>query len=76
MESAPILIKKVGYRTDIDGLRAVAVLLVLFDHLHIRCTGGYLGSMSSLSSRDQGFAPIKVIRRAMLGGWVTGAVEG
>src|ERR1700680_1221892 len=44
MESAPGLpIKKSRYRADIDGLRAVAVLLVLFDHLHTRVTGGYIG---------------------------------
>ncbi|MCU1321242.1 MAG: hypothetical protein JWM43_891 [Acidobacteriaceae bacterium] len=32
-----------NYRRDIDGLRAVAVLLVVFDHLHTRATGGYIG---------------------------------
>ena len=31
------------YRADIDGLRAVAVLLVVFDHLHTRLSGGYVG---------------------------------
>ena len=31
------------YRRDIDGLRAVAVLLVVFNHLHTRATGGYIG---------------------------------
>ena len=31
------------YRPDVDGLRAVAVLLVFFDHLHSRFTGGYIG---------------------------------
>jgi peptidoglycan/LPS O-acetylase OafA/YrhL len=30
------------YRPDIDGLRALAVVLVIFDHLHI-VTGGYIG---------------------------------
>jgi peptidoglycan/LPS O-acetylase OafA/YrhL len=32
-----------AYRGDIDGLRAVAVLLVVFDHLKTRVTGGYIG---------------------------------
>src|ERR1700761_3216859 len=32
------------YRADIDGLRAVAVLLVVFDHLQFRpFFGGYIG---------------------------------
>jgi peptidoglycan/LPS O-acetylase OafA/YrhL len=31
------------YRPDVDGLRAVAVLLVVFDHIHTRVTGGYIG---------------------------------
>ncbi len=31
------------YRRDIDGLRAVAVLLVVLDHLHTRVRGGYVG---------------------------------
>lgn len=34
---------KIRYRPDIDGLRAVAVLLVIFDHLQTRVTGGYIG---------------------------------
>ncbi len=33
-----------GYRPDIDGLRAVAVLLVVFDHLQLHALrGGYVG---------------------------------
>jgi peptidoglycan/LPS O-acetylase OafA/YrhL len=32
-----------AYRPDIDGLRAVAVLLVVFNHLRIRFNGGYVG---------------------------------
>jgi len=31
------------YRPDVDGLRAVAVLLVVFDHVHTRLAGGYVG---------------------------------
>jgi peptidoglycan/LPS O-acetylase OafA/YrhL len=31
------------YRPDVDGLRAVAVLLVLADHFGIRLRGGYIG---------------------------------
>lgn len=34
---------KIRYRPDIDGLRAVAVLLVVLDHLRTRVTGGYIG---------------------------------
>lgn len=34
---------RLGYRADVDGLRAVAVLLVFADHLHTRFTGGYVG---------------------------------
>jgi peptidoglycan/LPS O-acetylase OafA/YrhL len=32
-----------GYRSDVDGLRAVAVLLVLGDHFKTHFTGGYVG---------------------------------
>ena len=35
--------KTITYRPDVDGLRAVAVLLVVFDHIHTRVTGGYIG---------------------------------
>lgn len=34
---------KITYRPDVDGLRAIAVLLVLFDHINTRVTGGYIG---------------------------------
>ncbi len=34
---------KPSYRPDIDGLRAVAVLLVVFNHLRTRFSGGYIG---------------------------------
>src|SRR5580698_857923 len=33
----------ITYRPDVDGLRAVAVLLVVLDHIHTRITGGYIG---------------------------------
>jgi peptidoglycan/LPS O-acetylase OafA/YrhL len=33
----------ITYRPDVDGLRAVAVLLVVLDHIHTRVTGGYIG---------------------------------
>jgi peptidoglycan/LPS O-acetylase OafA/YrhL len=33
----------IKYRPDIDGLRAVAVLLVLANHLDTKATGGYIG---------------------------------
>jgi peptidoglycan/LPS O-acetylase OafA/YrhL len=33
----------IPYRPDVDGLRAVAVLLVVFDHVRTRVTGGYIG---------------------------------
>ena len=32
-----------GFRTDIQGLRAIAVLLVLLFHFETRIQGGYLG---------------------------------
>src|SRR3954453_10154890 len=31
------------YRPDVDGLRAVAVILVLLFHAHMGCSGGYVG---------------------------------
>jgi peptidoglycan/LPS O-acetylase OafA/YrhL len=34
---------KLRYRPDIDGLRAIAVILVVLDHLRTRVTGGYVG---------------------------------
>lgn len=34
---------KLGYRPDIDGLRAVSVIAVLCFHLGLGCTGGYVG---------------------------------
>lgn len=40
---SPKRTKKLTYRSDIDGLRAIAVLLVVFDHLHLWFLGGYIG---------------------------------
>ena len=34
---------RLRYRADIDGLRVIAVLLVVLDHLRTRVTGGYVG---------------------------------
>ena len=34
---------QIRYRKDIDGLRAIAVLLVLADHFKLRFPGGYIG---------------------------------
>jgi peptidoglycan/LPS O-acetylase OafA/YrhL len=36
-------VKARSYRPDIDGLRAVAVLLVIADHIGTRATGGFVG---------------------------------
>ena len=41
--SAKLRSTKLTYRPDVDGLRAIAVLLVVFDHLHTRVRGGYIG---------------------------------
>ncbi len=35
--------RKIDYRPDIDGLRAVAVLLVVCEHLRLGFRGGYIG---------------------------------
>jgi peptidoglycan/LPS O-acetylase OafA/YrhL len=43
MQSFPARPSKLSYRPDIDGLRAIAVLLVVFNHLRTRVTGGYVG---------------------------------
>jgi peptidoglycan/LPS O-acetylase OafA/YrhL len=43
MEIAKLNPSVLKYRRDIDGLRAVAVLLVLLDHLGTRVFGGYIG---------------------------------
>ncbi len=32
-----------AYRPDIDGLRAIAVVMVLLEHLHLPVSGGYVG---------------------------------
>ena len=43
MPEATVAKPRLTYRPDIDGLRAVAVLLVLAVHLRTRFTGGYIG---------------------------------
>ena len=43
MQENPQRKPSLTYRRDIDGLRAVAVLLVVFNHLHTRFNGGYIG---------------------------------
>jgi peptidoglycan/LPS O-acetylase OafA/YrhL len=34
---------RIRYRPDVDGLRAIAVLMVLAEHLDTKLTGGYIG---------------------------------
>jgi peptidoglycan/LPS O-acetylase OafA/YrhL len=43
MDASAEKLNDLKYRPDIDGLRAVAVLLVLLNHLGTRATGGYVG---------------------------------
>ena len=54
--------KSLSYRADIQGLRAIAVILVLLFHFETRVQGGYLGVdmffvisgfVLNLSNRDQ-----------------------
>ena len=39
----PYLITNFRYRPEIDGLRALAVLLVIFFHAGLGISGGYVG---------------------------------
>lgn len=43
MGGRPNQASRITYRTDIDGLRAVAVLLVMGDHFRTHLSGGYVG---------------------------------
>jgi peptidoglycan/LPS O-acetylase OafA/YrhL len=44
MDKTAVSGSRAGYRPDIDGLRAIAVIVVLFDHIGVRhFTGGYIG---------------------------------
>ena len=43
VEDGSVAAPRLKYRPDVDGLRAVAVLLVLADHLRTRFGGGYIG---------------------------------
>ena len=42
-DSKPNLHSHLSYRPDIDGLRAIAVLMVMGDHFHTHLAGGYVG---------------------------------
>jgi len=41
--NSPVGTNTLTYRPDIDGLRAIAVLSVVFCHAHVRLHGGYVG---------------------------------
>ena len=43
MHTTPRTAATGGFRRDIQGLRAVAVLLVLLEHAHLGVSGGYIG---------------------------------
>jgi peptidoglycan/LPS O-acetylase OafA/YrhL len=41
--SPAVVPSSIGYRPEIDGLRALAVAVVVLYHAHLKCPGGYVG---------------------------------
>lgn len=58
--------KNISYRPDIDGLRAIAIMLVLLYHFGLGVTGGFVGV--DIFFVISGFLITEVIRNAVLKG--------